>query len=280
VTRRRPRDSGFARRHDAGFALVIVLWGLVLLSLIIAQVGAAGRSEATIARNLLANAQTEAAADAAVYEAAFRLVDRSPRGWIADGGTRQLLLTDARVWLTLQDDAGKLNPNAATQEQLAALLAAVGAPGDRARALARAMVDWRGGQGAEAPELSAAAYRAAGLPYLPPGRPFARLDEVGLVVGMTPELFERLAPHLSLAQRGMPDLSVADRVVALALGALPGAVRRQTAAPYGVHAVTVIARAEGPGGAAFTRIAVLQLGIGPALPLGYAVIDWQAGSAD
>jgi general secretion pathway protein K len=270
-----------ARMPERGFALIIVLWGLVLLSLIVGEIGAASRSEAKIARNLLANAQAEAAADAAVFEAAFRLADRSPAGWVADGGTRRLTVGDTRVAVTLEDDSGKVNPNAATPDLLAQLLAAVGAPGG-GRAIAQAIVDWRGGDGAAPPDAVAAAYRAAGLAYLPPGAPFARIDEVALVLGMTPDLFARLAPHLSIAQRGTPDPSHADPVVARLLAAQPGAASSagKPASPYTVRVVTIIARAEAPGNALFTRSAVLQLGIGPALPRGYAIIAWDAPASE
>jgi general secretion pathway protein K len=274
------RRRASAARRSAGFALLIVLWGLVLLSLIAGQLGAAGRSEAKIARNLLANAQAEAAADAAVFEAAFRLIDHSPAHWDADGLTRRLAVGDSRVWVTVQDDAGKLNPNAATVEQLTALLGAIGAPGDRARAIAQAIVDWRGGRGAAPPDALAAQYRAAGLAYRPPGEPFTRLDEIALVVGVTPTLFTRLAPYLSIAQRGAPDASRADpliaRILAPAAGGAGGASAPRASTPNAVNVVTIVARAETPDDGAFTRRATLQLGRGPALARGYAVIAWEA----
>jgi general secretion pathway protein K len=266
------------RQHDAGFALVLVLWTLVLLALIGSQIGVAGRTEAAIARNLLASAQAEAAADAAVYEAVFRLIDHSAAGWIADGRTRLLDMGDARASVTVQDDAGKLNPNAATPEALVALLGAIGAPGGAARAITDAIVEWRGSQDGT-PDASAAAYRAAGLPYRPPAAPFVRTDEVGLVLGMTPELYSRAAPYLSVAQRGITDLSVADPVVVRAMGGRTEAASRASASPYTVKVITVIARVEGARGGTFTRIAVLQVGTGPALPKGYAVIAWDTPAA-
>jgi type II secretory pathway component PulK len=35
-------------------------------------------------------------------------------------------------------------------------------------------------------------YRLAGLPYGPPSRPFATVDEIGLVAGMSADLLSRL----------------------------------------------------------------------------------------
>ena len=47
-----------------------------------------------------------------------------------------------------------------------------------------------------------AQYQAAGLPYGPANRPFDSLDELGLVLGMTPTLLARMRPFLSVYQEG------------------------------------------------------------------------------
>ena len=73
--------------------------------------------------------------------------------------------------------------------------------------------------GAKAPQ-----YRAAGLPYGPPGTPFQSVDELADVLGMTPALFARLAPHLTVFTDGDPDLSTRDPVVSSALRDISGAV--------------------------------------------------------
>jgi general secretion pathway protein K len=51
-----------------GFALLIVLWTMVLLALLVAQFTTTGRTEVQVATNLRANAATEAAADGAIYQ--------------------------------------------------------------------------------------------------------------------------------------------------------------------------------------------------------------------
>jgi Tfp pilus assembly protein PilX len=52
------------RTHERGFALLIVLWALVLLTLVFTQLVSAGRGEAELTANLRAGATAEAAADA------------------------------------------------------------------------------------------------------------------------------------------------------------------------------------------------------------------------
>ena len=53
---------------ERGFALLLVLWTLVLLSLIVTGMVSAGRVEAQLASNLRAAAVAEAAADGAVHQ--------------------------------------------------------------------------------------------------------------------------------------------------------------------------------------------------------------------
>ena len=55
-----------AAARSRGFALLIVLWTLVLIAFVVAQVTAAGRTEIRIAGNLAANAAAQAAADGAI----------------------------------------------------------------------------------------------------------------------------------------------------------------------------------------------------------------------
>src|SRR5215213_5589981 len=72
-------------RGQRGFALLIVLWMLVLIAFITAHVTAAGRTEIRIAGNLAANAAAQAAADGAIYQAIFNLADPRPElRWALD----------------------------------------------------------------------------------------------------------------------------------------------------------------------------------------------------
>jgi Tfp pilus assembly protein PilX len=58
-----------------GFALLVVLWFLVLIAAIGTYLMANARSETAIARNILAAAHAEALADAGVAQAAFNLTE-------------------------------------------------------------------------------------------------------------------------------------------------------------------------------------------------------------
>ena len=41
-------------------------------------------------------------------------------------------------------------------------------------------------------------YQAAGRPYTPPNRPFESIEEMAFVLGMTPEIMERIRPYVSV----------------------------------------------------------------------------------
>src|SRR5438094_10282943 len=84
--------------RSRGLALLVVLWVLVLLAFLVAQVTAAGRTELRIAGNLYANAAAEAALEGAVNEALFHLSDPRPeRRWVLDGRSRELNIGKSRV---------------------------------------------------------------------------------------------------------------------------------------------------------------------------------------
>src|SRR5437764_10711125 len=92
-------------RQSRGFALLVVLWVLVLVAFLVAQVTAAGRTELRIAGNIYANAAAEAALEGAVNEALFHLSDPQPeRRWRFDGRQHELTIGDSRVVLRIESE--------------------------------------------------------------------------------------------------------------------------------------------------------------------------------
>jgi general secretion pathway protein K len=256
--------------RSAGFALLIVLWTLVLLAFIVAHLTASGHDETQIAENLVANAAAQAAADGAIAEAIFKFTDPRPdQRWPRDGTWHEITIGDSRVAVRLDDEAARVNPNRASPALLEALLGAAGSDEDKARRLADAIGEWTGAlRDVPAAELTAE-YRAAGRDYAPPGKPLARLGELRRVLGMTPAIFAAIRPHLTLFGPAVPDPAHADPVVAAALerfsrGAAPAGA---TAGPRLAH-ITAIAR--GPGKARVSRAAVVTTGLGA--PGGYFVL--------
>lgn len=257
-----------------GFALIIVLWAVVLIGMLITQLTANGRTEARIAGNLAANAAAEAAADGAVATAVYRFLDADQRQhWPADDAAHRLTIGPSKIAVHLADLGGRVNPNLASDALLEALLREIGVDGGQAAALAGAITDWhdptaRHGAG----EM---AYRAAGLDYGPAGGPFETVEELGRVRGMTPDLLAALLPHISLwTSDEMPDADQADPVVRRALDRLPPQLDANPVQPQQQRRYTLLitATADGPSGARFTRQAVIR--ISPGLQRGYAILTW------
>jgi general secretion pathway protein K len=177
--------------------------------------------------------------------------------------------------LRIESEQGKVNPNLATPRLLEALLLQLGTDPRMAASLAAAILDWRTAGlrprpgGAKEPQ-----YRAAGRDYAPPGRPFESLEELGLVLGMTPALLARLSPFVSIYQDGEPDPRLAHPVVLQAMRTALGAEEDRQANTDAVPVVTITATALLPGGARFTRQAQVRLGPG-GRGRGWQVLTWR-----
>ena len=244
--------GAISRGDDRGFALLIVLWAVVLLTLLATQLTAAGRTELQLAANLRSAAAAETAADGAVYEAVYHLLDPADT-WAADGADRALRVPGARAVLRIEDEAGKINPNTAPPELLRALLRRLGADRRVSEGIAAAIVDWRfpnkQGQpgGAKEPQ-----YRAAGRDYGPAGAPFRSVAELGAVLGVTPDLLAKLEPNISVLTDADPDLLAAPPVVRQVIQDLRGA-RAATSRRRPLRTVAITARVVGDAGGRFGR---------------------------
>jgi general secretion pathway protein K len=265
-----------AARTSRGFALLIVLWAMVLAALIGSELTALGRRETKIAANLRAAATVEAAADGAVNEAIFRLL-RNEQGWSADGKPHRLAIGQVAVDVAIRDERGKIDLNGAPAPLLAALLAALGLGNSAAQDLAAAIVAWHGGAPMNVTEIVAwqARYRAAGLGYEPPFKPFETVDELALVLGVTPDLFARLEPHVTVFGAGGVDPNAADPIVLAALRAVAGSAAPPVLAAGGGSVVTIDAYASGPDRGAFVRRALVRLGGAD----GYSIYGWRRAPA-
>ena len=220
-------------RRQEGFALLIVLWTLGLLALLGTQLLATSRQDAQIARNLRDTATLEAAANGAMQQAIFRVLDRSSGHWNADGMIHMLQVGRVRVTVQLEDEADKINPNIALPALLQALLLQVGADPGTAAVVAASIVEWR--QASNTPgQPNPIVARYAGRDFAPLGEPFSSIEELDYVLGMTPALLGRLRPHLSLFTDSDPGAGTRDPVVARgARGRILRGLRRRAAAARG-----------------------------------------------
>ena len=272
-----PERGVVTARRERGFALLVVLWALVLVSLLVLRLTASGSGEARLGSNLRKSAVAEADADGAFAEACTRLMDRNG-AWSMAGGHHALAVMGGHADVQVTNEAGKIDINNAAPLLLASLLEGSGQSSEAAATLAQSIVAWRTpmGQGQAAPVL--APYRRAGLAYGPPGEAFQSVDELALVQGMTPALLDRVRPHVTVYGLGDPVLALADPAVRRAAAAA-GEIETGAGAPTDldgddVVALTVTVHADG---AVFTRRGTVQLEPGVA-PAPYRVLTWAQGS--
>ena len=232
-----------------------MLWSVVFLALLATGITAAGRSDVLLATNVRHAAAAEAAADGGIAAAVFHVTDASAQAWPADDQPRQIAFAGYTLRLRIADESRKVNPNLATSALLTALLVASGADQTRAASITQAIGQWHA---ADTHDAVVAQYRAAGMPAAPTGFPFRSLDELGLVMGMTPEILARFRPHLSVFAEGLVDFPAADPVVRQAVLSLgTGAPQPSTVRPT---VIDVTADAQSRDGSRFIRHAVVALG--------------------
>jgi len=199
-----------------GIALVAVLWVLVLLSVMAAGLLRDTRVETNIARNLVENTKAEALADAGVYRAVLGLlapVDRG--GWRVDGTVYAWAYGGGEIRVSVQDEGGKIDLNKGQDALLRILFNSLGLDDQESAALADAIVDFRDPDdlrrlnGAEDAD-----YALAGLAHEAKDAPFAAVEELHQVLGMTPALYDRVAPSLTVySGLRSPHLATAPRAV-------------------------------------------------------------------
>ncbi|SMF96955.1 general secretion pathway protein K [Methylomagnum ishizawai] len=214
--------------RQRGLALILVLWVITLMTIMAGSYALSTRREAALLTHAHERAKAVALADGGVHYAMLMLMLPNPKlRWRADGTEYVWGSEQARVRIRVYDEGGKVDLNAATPTTLRGLFNLLLHDDDKAMALADAIQDWRdpddlkGMHGAEAPE-----YEAAGLKTLPQNRNFLVLEELRGVLGMTPELYRKLQPWLTLysSQDGLNPAKASREVLSALLNGDQGAL--------------------------------------------------------
>jgi general secretion pathway protein K len=197
MDRHKTQNKGGGER---GFALVLVLWVIVALGVEIALLNGGVGDMVRLATNEGTIIRGEALARSAVEVAAARLLSADDRErWTADGGRREAAFPDAKVFVRISDENGRVNLNLADGPMLAGLLKVVTGSPREAEVLVGRLLAWRlgknerGGAGGTPGDLGARAPQAgARLPMLADAADFAK------VTGAAPEVVVALLPHVTV----------------------------------------------------------------------------------
>jgi len=281
-------------KRERGAALLLVLWLIALLTALIGAFALTARVEALQGKILSGGARAQELARAGVEYSLVRLADTEPTTrWLPDGRSYRWSYAGGEVELQIVDETGKVDLNQAGTPLLTALMQAVGAEREQAERIAAAILDWRDPDpltqvngGAEDPD-----YAAAGRPYGAKDAPFETVAEVEQVLGMTPELYARLEPSLTLfSGRGEPDPTYAQAPVLTAMGLDPTAYLAQRKAPTpgtgaaqlvggGSGTYSIDSRARLDDGRVAVLRAVVRAGSGSVPGSVYTALRWQEGTA-
>ena len=204
---------------EQGFVLVAVLWLLAALALLVTIFTVHLSASARAVSLNDAALKTEALVSAGVELAAYRLqlADEDKR---PPEGSFHVRLGGADIAVSFITEAARIDLNAAPKELLSGLLTVLGASDDDAKEATERIVGWRTKASADDATREDALYQAAGKGYSPRQAPFAHVDELALVLGLTPALVERALPYVTVFS-GSPgvDVMVAPPEV---IAALPG----------------------------------------------------------
>ena len=168
--------------RERGLALVSVLWGVAILSLIAAAMMSASVTSAHLDRNDWNAARAGSVADEAVNQAVLSLLDaRASRQPRVDGVPTAITFDGVPVRLWIQDESGKINLNFAPKDLLQSLFVSAGMADGDAGALADRIVALR-------PVANGVTTRLA----------FRSIDELLTVPGVSRALLTLIAPALTV----------------------------------------------------------------------------------
>ncbi|MEZ5892450.1 MAG: type II secretion system protein GspK [Parvularculaceae bacterium] len=186
-------------KHQKGYALLLVLWSLALLSLLAAMLMSQNRLAVRMEANAWTALEAQQTAEAGFAIAALKLYEpETHRGGALYGAEFPFEFDGARGEIVIQDELGKLDINEASEDALRALLSAAGASPARAALLASRIVEWRGSASRRPGSVVREEYEAASLGYSPRGRAFQSVGELRLVLGMTDDLFDKAEGALTV----------------------------------------------------------------------------------
>ena len=276
-----------------GAALLLVLWLVALLTALVGAYALTARIEALQGRVGSRGAMAQEIARAGMEYALVRVADRNPEThWQPNGRAYAWRFDGHDVQVRIIDETGKVDLNQADVPLLSRLVQVLDEPPDASDALAAAIVDWRDADDLGQPVGGAedGDYAAAGRPYGAKDAPFETIAELEQVLGMTPDLYARLEPFLTLySGRGQPDATYAQGPVLVAMGmdATAWLAQREAAGAAGALQLvgtgsgtySIESRARLADGRETSLRTVVRAGASPVPGSAYTLLRWEEGAS-
>ena len=248
---------------ENGFALVFVLWLAALMAMMIVAAQSLAHRQMEAVSALEDEARAMALADAAARQTMYELLEYDSglnQDLQVDCSEASLVLLGGDAKVSVCDQGGLINLNKAPEAVLMGMFLSLGLDPIQAETLVGRIIDWRNDSDN--------------------GGNFQSVAELKLVLGMEPQLYQRVEPLLTVwGQRPDVDTNVSPRAVLLAImdagsadaviNIRPQPLHISARRIFGIHAV---ARA---GSSVFVRDAIVHLTLSPAHPI--QVFDWRQG---
>ena len=225
---------------ERGSILIYVVWAVLLLSMFAASTATQAAYGLSLTERMLAQLQAvQLTHGAAEYVRLLLADDQTPKvdGWqeswsndvnlfrnhAVGEGTFSVMSEGAGgvgVRFGVADEERRVNLNAAPLDVLEGLVQAVGGlPQEQAAQVAAAILDWRDPDGREERGgAESVAYRSMSPPYDCKNGPFESVEELLLVKGVTPPVYQRLEPYVTVYGAGAVNLNTVSRAVLRAMG--------------------------------------------------------------
>jgi general secretion pathway protein K len=211
------------RARERGWALISVLWTVAMLAMMAAAAQELTLTSVRTERRALVRAHLDADLDSAVVRALLALEDSRPANhWRVDGYPYAISYDGVDMTVSVQDEDGKFDLNETDGEDLLPLFESVGLDSRTASTITDRIVEWRTDPASDDAHTLHGGndqdYVAAGRPWRPRHGEFQTVSELNLVLGVTPQLFAKVRPALTVYSRNdSPDPNLAPRLVLAAL---------------------------------------------------------------
>jgi general secretion pathway protein K len=183
--------SSDAAESERGIAIVAALWAAALFAIIVISVLQIVRADARIGRGREDVAQLSGVADAAVNITILSMLGPQASQPPVNAVPFNVPFVGYTARVVVQDEAGKIDLNMTSAAILIQLLSAVGLDTGSAKEMANRLVAWRGTD----PAAQSGGSDVASATH---GQLFQSVEELQLVAGMTPDLYRRIAPLVTV----------------------------------------------------------------------------------
>ncbi len=205
---RLPSLSNATQHAQRGVALIMVIFMVALLTAMTIGFVVLARNENLQARHQFETTAARYAAEAGIARAIFEMDNPILENkWVPDGREYSMQFEGTEIQISLEDETGKVDINAADITVLKKIFELAGVEMQQAIELADAVIDWRDQDdlvsvnGAEDRD-----YEAAGLDYGAGDTSFRLTSEIQQVLGMDYDIYKKIEPWITIyTGSGMPN---------------------------------------------------------------------------